>query len=55
MGSGIGSAGGTLGTPGSDGDEGSGKGSDGGLEAGVVKIGQTALHNAGGQSSWIGL
>lgn len=51
MSSGIASVGG----PGSDGDEGSVKGSEGGLEAGVVKIGQTALHNPGGQSSWIGL
>jgi type II protein arginine methyltransferase len=24
-------------------------------EMGVVKIGQTALHNPGGRSSWIGL
>lgn len=25
------------------------------VELGVVKIGQTSLHNAGGKSSWIGL
>jgi protein arginine N-methyltransferase 5 len=24
-------------------------------DMGVVKIGQTSLHNAGGKSSWIGL
>jgi type II protein arginine methyltransferase len=26
-----------------------------GVESGVVKIGQTSLHNPGGRSSWIGL
>jgi type II protein arginine methyltransferase len=30
-------------------------GEDSKVEAGVVKIGQTTLHNPGGRSSWIGL
>lgn len=53
--SGLGIAGAATGSPGSDKDDGSVKGSESGLEAGVVKIGQTTLHNPGGQSSWIGL
>jgi protein arginine N-methyltransferase 5 len=30
-------------------------GEDSKIETGVVKIGQTTLHNPGGRSSWIGL